>query len=251
MIITFYFPSSHTVPASVGGFSFCSHERNIFGVFHVLAELSPMKSDWNSRDYRLIMYLLLLLVIILCTSELVHCCKEQNTLQHACVVSCTFFSRTQLHYCSTPTPFLARLAAFVNLAGLACNTRSQPCQSETMHLNSSSNSTFNFISSLHCSFFLVYITDNSHEWYITDTNHERLLRIFGQVIDLQLVKTLPDTKLSREWIRFRDLEQCYLCHRSDLITFNTSCPARLLLSMHCSLLDRSEPWDAGFTLSFD
>lgn len=153
-----------------------------------------------------------------------------------------FFTPTYLHHFFTLTHFFAGLAAFVNLTGLACKTHSQPCQPETMCLNSSSNSIFNFISSLHCSLLLVYVTDTNHEW---------LLRIFGQVIDLSLAESFPDIKLSREWIRFQDLEQCYLCHRNDLITFNTSCPVCLLLSRHCSLLDRSEPWDTGFTLGFD
>jgi len=41
VIIAFRFPSSHAVPSSVGGFSFRSHERNIFGVFHVLSPIKP------------------------------------------------------------------------------------------------------------------------------------------------------------------------------------------------------------------
>lgn len=174
VIITFRFPSSHAVPTSVGGFSSGSHKRSIFGVFLVLAELSPTKPDGNSTDYRLLTYLLSLPPSLHHSVQLIACSLLQET-KHACMCGFShFFTLTHVCHFVTPTLFLAGLAAFVNCTGPASNTHSQPCQPETMCLNSSSNSVFNFTSSLHCSFFLVYITDINHEW---------LLRIFGQVID--------------------------------------------------------------------
>lgn len=159
---------------------------------------------------------------------MIDCCKKEDTLQ-------------QLRYhLFNQTHFLAQLHTYVNAAGLTRNAYSQPCQLEITCL-SSLYSRFNFISSSYCSLFLMSVSDTNHEW---------LLRIFGQALDCYLGKTLPDIKLSREWIRFQYLGQCYLCHRSDLVTVNTSCPVCLLFLRHYSLLDRSVPWDTGFTLSF-
>lgn len=123
-------------------FPFAPTRGMIFGVFHVLTELSPINQTETAETVGSQTTLVALPPprIILCNLQLI--AARSKTLQQV------------RHHLLTQPHFFSGLAAFVNLAGLSGNAHSQPCQPETMCLNCS-RSRLNLTSSLHCSFFLI------------------------------------------------------------------------------------------------
>lgn len=106
-------------------FPFAPTRGMIFGVFHVLTELSPINQTETAETVGSQTTLVSLPPphIILCNLQLI--AARSKTLQQV------------RHHLLTQPHFFSGLAAFVNLAGLSGNAHSQPCQPETMCLNCS------------------------------------------------------------------------------------------------------------------